>query len=251
VDDYLLPQDDGLPARTFGPWVVEKLDYLTRYINIFETSMHNKPWRKRFYIDLFAGSGKCRSSEQGPIHLGSPRISLKTTCPFTDYVFVDSDPSNIETLKRRCDTSPLRERIQYQVGDGNVLVKEIIKQFQCEDQEFLRGQWSSLNLAFLDPDGLELQWRTVATLATPGRTDLIVHYSQMGLNRNMLHFFKSAEDTLVDRFFGDRDWRKTHKRYHDKEERFIHRRLMDHYKEKLQHLDTRKSFGMMKWDPSH
>jgi three-Cys-motif partner protein len=190
VDDYLLPQDDGLPARTFGPWVVEKLDYLTRYINIFETSMHNKPWRKRFYIDLFAGSGKCRSSEQGPIHLGSPLISLKTTYPFTDYVFVDSDPSNIETLKRRCDTSPLRERIQYQVGDGNVLVKEIIEQIQCEDQKFLRGQWSSLNLAFLDPAGLELQWRTVATLATPGRIDLIVHYSQMGLNRNMLHFLR-------------------------------------------------------------
>ena len=40
----------------------------------------------------------------------------------------------------------------------------------------------------------------------------------------------------MDRFFGDRDWRKTHKRYHDKEEQFIHRRLMDHYKEKLQHL---------------
>ena len=59
MHSYLQPQDDGLPMRLSGSWVAEKLDYLERYINIFETSMHSKPWRERHYIDLFAGSGKC------------------------------------------------------------------------------------------------------------------------------------------------------------------------------------------------
>lgn len=31
---HLQPVEDGLPARVFGPWVVQKLDYLARYIDI-------------------------------------------------------------------------------------------------------------------------------------------------------------------------------------------------------------------------
>ncbi len=107
MKNYLQPEDDGLIARSFGPWVIEKLDYLKRYIDIFETSMHKK-WHKRHYIDLFAGSGKCRLSETGPVHLGSPLLALTTPHPFTDYFFVDRDSSNIDALGQRCDISPLR-----------------------------------------------------------------------------------------------------------------------------------------------
>ena len=59
MEAYLEPQDDGLAMRESGDWVAEKLDYLERYIAIFENSMHGKPWRARNYIDLFAGPGKC------------------------------------------------------------------------------------------------------------------------------------------------------------------------------------------------
>ena len=44
MGSYLSPKDDGLPMRESGKWVAEKLDYLERYINIFETSMHQKQW---------------------------------------------------------------------------------------------------------------------------------------------------------------------------------------------------------------
>jgi len=39
MQNYLQPEDDGLPMRETGAWAAEKLDYLARYINIFETSM--------------------------------------------------------------------------------------------------------------------------------------------------------------------------------------------------------------------
>ncbi len=39
---YLDPQDDGLPIRESGLWASEKLDYLRRYIDVFETSMRKK-----------------------------------------------------------------------------------------------------------------------------------------------------------------------------------------------------------------
>jgi hypothetical protein len=66
--------------------------------------------------------------------------------------------------------------------------------------------------------------------------DLIIHYPQGGLNRNMGQFFQSPEQTIVDLFFGGMEWRKIYEKYQAKEEGFLHRQLMDHYKEKLQKL---------------
>jgi len=39
MDKYLLPEDDGLPARESGEWVKEKLFYVQRYIDTFEVAM--------------------------------------------------------------------------------------------------------------------------------------------------------------------------------------------------------------------
>src|SRR5690348_5870866 len=71
MDKYLLPEDDGLPARIFGKWTSVKLEYLRRYIGLLETSMRGKPWCARCYIDLYAGSGKYQIDGQSGFPLGS------------------------------------------------------------------------------------------------------------------------------------------------------------------------------------
>lgn len=241
--DYLEPQDDGLPMRPAGPWVAEKLDYLERYIDIFETSMHGKPWRKRHYIDLFAGPGKCRVSETGAVHLGSPLLALTTPHPFTDYSFVDMDRDNISALQQRCSISPLHDRVQCLVGDSNTIVQEIVDRIRRADEQSVPGQWSSLNLAFLDPEGLELRWETVETLAQARRMDLIIHYPQGGLNRNMGKALNEEKPTAVDLFFGGAEWRGIYGEWQSKQTRSgIHRLLMDHYKEKLRDLGYADAF---------
>src|SRR3712207_4527370 len=113
MGNYLLPEDDGLPARNSGLWVTEKLHYLKNYIDIFETSMRNKPWRQRTYIDLFAGPGKCIIQETGEFYLGSPLLAITTEHPFTDYFFVDADPESIATLKTRCTASSIPANLRY------------------------------------------------------------------------------------------------------------------------------------------
>jgi len=233
MPNYLQPQDDGLPMRESGSWVIEKLDYLERYIDIFSTSMHDKPWRARHYIDLYAGPGKCRVSETGAVHLGSPLLALTTEYPFTGYFFVDLNAEDIATLKQRCSASPIYDRVCCLVGDSNLVVEDIVKRIRAIDSEYLLGQWSSLNLAFLDPPGLQIRWETVAKLATIPKMDLIIHYSQMGLNRNMSKDCRSGRQTVTDLFFGGSEWRIIYQKYQRKEENFIHRQLMDHYKEKL------------------
>ena len=92
----------------------------------------------------------------------------------------------------------------------------------------LRGV-SSLNLAFLDQEGLELKWNTVAALAEINRMDLIIHYPQMGINRLMPLVYDSDSSNDIDEFFGNQSWREIYERYRRREESFLHRHLMDHY----------------------
>lgn len=234
MEKYLLPEDDDLPTRSFGKWVAEKLYYLKRYIAMFETSMRERPWRGRNYIDLFAGSGKCYVSETGDFHLGSPLLALTTEYPFTNYFFADSDTENITILQKRCSASPVSANVQYFVGDSNTKVHEIVSKIANIDQQFIRGQWPSLNLAFLDPDGLELEWKTVSALAQIQKMDLIIHYSQNGITRNLEQCYNSQEETIIDRFFGDDKWRGIFQQSTSLTK--IHRQLIDYYKAKLQTL---------------
>ena len=232
MEAYLQPQHDGLLMRESGPWVAEKLDYVKRYINVFETSMRRKLSR-RHYIDLFAGPGKCVCRRTGMVYLGSPLLALTTKYPFTDYLFVDCDSDSIATLQQRCRTSSVLADVQFEVGDANRVAWKIVERIQGVP---------SLNLAFLDPDGLELQWDTVATLAQIERLDLIIHYSQMGLSRVMPNVFGSETLTDVDLFFGDTEWRTIYEKYQRHEEQFLHRQLMDHYKSKLRGLGYEETF---------
>lgn len=232
VSNYLTPENDGLVMRESGPWVTEKLDYLQRYIYIFETSMHSQPWRRRNYIDLFSGPGKCYVPETKVVYLGSPLLSLTTEHPFTDYFFVDREPENIDALSKRIAALPLQDHVWYAVGDANTKAQEVVDQILAADRMYLPGKRSCLNLAFLDPAGIDLHWETVATLAKPYSMDLIIYYPQLGLERNMPKLYQTPEPNKIDLFFGSSEWRNIYAKWRDKEIG-LHRHLMDHYKDSL------------------
>jgi three-Cys-motif partner protein len=89
---------EGLPARVSGSWIETKHHYLDRYCGIFSKGMKNR-WPKRVFIDVMAGPGLCKIRDTGSELDGSPLIALNH--PFTDFVFVESDPSLCEALKKR------------------------------------------------------------------------------------------------------------------------------------------------------
>jgi hypothetical protein len=80
-------------------------------------------------------------------------------------------------------------------------------------EELLPTEYQSLNLAFLDPEGLELRWNTVAKLASLLKMDLIINYPEGGINRMMVNVFQSPEENAVDLFFGAWEWRKIYANY--------------------------------------
>jgi len=225
---YLQNSDDNLPMRSAGQWAAEKLDYLRRYIDVFETSMRNK-WPQRNYVDLLAGPGKNRIERTGEVLLGSPLLALTTQYPFTGYYFVESDPTSANALSTRCSASDLSESVRLAVGDCNQVVELIVEQLKVNEGR-------SLNLAFLDPEGLELQWTTIARLASVRRMDLIINYPQGGLNRFMPVAIEQEGETLVDTFFGSHDWRPIHTEYQKGGQIGLHRHLIDLYMGRLRTL---------------
>jgi three-Cys-motif partner protein len=68
--------------------------------------------------------------------------------------------------------------------------------------------------------------------------DLIINYPEGGFNRYRNQASELEENTSIDEFFGDREWRRI---YRERQSRQInsglHRLLIDHYKGKL------KTFG--------
>lgn len=229
MPDYLEPVEDGLVMRESGAWVTEKLDYLKRYIEIFEKSMRNI-WPRRNFVDLFAGPGKCYDRKSGAIYLGSPIIALTTQYPFTNYFFVDYEPENISALRERCGASHLLGAIKFFADDGNQVVNEIVTDIRESDR---KEKSNSLNLAFLDPDGLDLNWNTVATLASVPKMDLIIHYPVMGLKR-MLEVATKRDEHAIDLFFGDKEWRTIYGK--SKDASVVEQELLLHYKQKLENL---------------
>jgi three-Cys-motif partner protein len=143
---------------------------------------------------------------------------------------VDSDDANIDALHKRADTV---SNIKYLTGDANLIVGDIVDAISKIDAEYIKGAWSSLNLAFLDPEGLELEWNTIATLAKLTKMDLIIHYSQHGINRLAKNCYKADGETAVDKFFGDYAWREIYAR---NQEKGIQLPLMNHYRSKLYDL---------------
>ena len=140
MNDYLLPVDDGLPARESGEWVKEKLFFVKRYIDTFEIAMRGRSWRRRTFIDLFSGPGKCVIRDTNEFIIGSPLLAIQTQFPFTDYYFNDLDQSTINSLAQRVSSSGIsKEHIHYFVGDANRKVKDIFTEIDECDREFIKG----------------------------------------------------------------------------------------------------------------
>ena len=220
--------DDGLPMRQGGEWTYTKLHFVNEYLYRFIVSMRGKNWRAIHYIDLFAGAGR-NQLDNGKIVHGSPILALAQPHSFKRYFFADLDSSNTAALKKRCRAFGAdMSKIQIFTGDANQVVDRICDYIRRVDKKFIPNVGQSLNLAFLDPEGLELHWDTVAKLASY-RTDMIIYYPQMGIARDA-----ETAPEAIDRYFGDKHWRQIYSQHKRGEERFLHRALLDYYKIKLQ-----------------
>ena len=200
-DKFLLAEPDGLPTRLGNDYARYKLLALTTYISITNTAIRKQPWRDRYFIDLFSGPGKNQIGNS--IVLGSPLIALTTEHPFTQYRFNEYDPALKVALETRVGASSLNKNVLIHQHDANEVVTTICDEISARDS-IRDGKWSTLNIAFLDPEGIEeLHWVTVERLAGIAKMDLIINFSTLGLLRSI----GAGQVTSVNRFFGTENWK--------------------------------------------
>jgi three-Cys-motif partner protein len=182
--------------HTFGgPWTEEKLSrlrkYLEAYTKIFTRNERARHFR-RVYVDAFAGTGirKTPTDSSAPTteHLfgddaeaqefmnGSARIALEIAPPFDEYLFIERDPrfaAKLESLRTRYPR--LSDRLTIRRGDANVI---LVDWAHATDWQGTRS------VVFLDPYGMQVDWRTVEALAETNAVDLWVLYPLgQGINR--------------------------------------------------------------------
>ena len=232
---FLKSEDDGLEIRESGDWAKEKLSILQRCISMFTTSMRNKPWTALNYIDLEAGPGKNRIRETGDVVFGSPLLGLQF--PFDNYFFVERDRDTFESLEARVSHSPRSKQVRTYHADCNKAIGDIIDEINQIDAGKQRDQWRSLNLAFVDPEGLEIHWNTLELLGQKTRTDLIINVSTSTIVRMIKQLSQSAKETAIDDFFGTREWRDIYEQLPIRREGTIVRRyFLDFYADRLSSL---------------
>jgi len=189
---------DGLPVRCVGLWAKDKYFYLKRYFEIFTSAMKDKWKGELYYIDLFAGCGRCRVRETFEEIDGSALVSLSVKYPFKKYIMVDLDADAVSALKKRVEKIPYKDRVKIIPGDCNEKIDKIIAEIPER----------SLSLAVVDPTGLHIKFNALEKLTKDRRIDLVITFPEgMDIKRNLSKYFKQSH-SILDDYIGDKGWRQ-------------------------------------------
>ena len=200
--------------REIGPWTYEeKLAILAEYLGGEEYrggfAYATKRARATFYIDTFAGPGKCRVRGMDKIVDGSPLIALKVKPAFTEYFFLERDEMAIQALKHWIskEMPDMWPRVTIVPGDCNDTIDQVSPRIP---------KWAPC-LAFLDPERPDLHWETVTKIAASRKLSrynkielLILFPYDMAIVRLMPHDpSKLKYAAIIDRVMPDsKAWRR-------------------------------------------
>ena len=191
--------------RLWGYWTKGKLDILERYLDAFTTTTKHKA-SERIYIDAFAGEPDNRDRLTGEPIAGSAKIALSVDDPpFTRLRFFETEANapRLETLLR--SDCPNRD---VKVIGGNC--NERLPQELALLQHF---NWAP-TFAFIDPNGLEAEWRTLEHLARFKRRQKykveIFYYFTPPMFMRMLPVagqpVREENMETIDCMYGTKDW---------------------------------------------
>lgn len=192
----LVDGDDGLPAEEIGEWSAEKHDLLCAYIKITSAT------RRKYlppngnggscYIDLFCGPGRALVKQTGEFVdagcVAAWQASVVCGAPFTKVIIGDMDEARLTAARSRLE----------RLGAPVTTIPGAAKETAFPAIQKAGGL--GLHFAFLDPYNLgSLDFHVIETLARLNRIDILVHVSQMDLQRNFdRHSF--AEGSPLDSF---------------------------------------------------
>ena len=195
--EHLWAEDDGLPARDTGEWVLHKLAIISNYERAFNQAAQRASTRN--YVDGFAGHGLNRIRSEGRFVYGSAWIAARSG--FTDLLLMAQNGTAHGALQARLGHDP---RTRVLLGDCNQRLAE-------EMRASLNPQ--APTLCVLDLNGVELQWSTVKQISQfrsgSRKTELLITFARNMALLRLLRIRGDIDDQtrfLFDAFFGTRDW---------------------------------------------
>lgn len=142
-------------GRSWGFWTRAKLGILADYLDAFVKAAGAQS--ERVYLDAFAGEGSGLDRLTGEEFKGSARIALEADEPgFTRFRFFELGKRAKELEDKLRSDYPGRDIKVYE-GDCNKTIPQALAELQPI-------RWAP-HFAFLDPDGMELEWTTIEALA--------------------------------------------------------------------------------------
>lgn len=203
--------------KTVGPWAKEKLDALEKYLKFYCSVLQNQRL-KLVYIDGFAGSPKTtvraqtaatdggfldldETEAQAEFVMGSPVRALEIERGFDRHYFFDLDDRRVQELKALKPLWP-NKWVHVETGDANERIQRLIHQ--------IGGYEDVKGVAFLDPYGPHLEWKTLEALAATRKFEVIINLPiHMAINRLLAkNVDRNHEwEAMVDRCFGTTEWR--------------------------------------------
>lgn len=151
-------------ARPWGYWTRAKLAVLNDYLPAFLQAASSKS-QEYVYLDAFAGEGRGVDRLTGEEFHGSSRIALEAKALHADARFTRlryfEQESKARELERQFEAEYPDRDIKVYGGDCNIEIPKAL-----HDLHELR--WAP-TFAFIDPDGMEFEWRTLEVLAAHKR----------------------------------------------------------------------------------
>lgn len=217
---------------------LEKLEYFKKYINAYLMATKRLPLK--YYIDAFAGTGKCIfcgekcnskggnrciKCGKGKIIDGSSLISLKTKDQFSGYIFIELDCGNIKKLEKFVADemgAEASKKVKIKKADSNELLKQIYK--------FIPSHAGCLIL--LDPEGPELFWETIEYLSKIKKVELLILYPY---DMSLVRLTKDYGNKL-DKFYGTPKWSEIYKDKNNINANSTRTKLLEFYIDNLKKL---------------
>ncbi|NVJ25970.1 three-Cys-motif partner protein TcmP [Myxococcus sp. AM011] len=213
-------------AHSFGgDWTEKKLDVLKHYLVAYTTALKDKPSAnnafRKAYIDAFAGTGtrtaRERDTSSAPDTLlfpdlnepapqrlleGSAKLALQVEPRFESYIFIERSHERCQQLKALKQEFPaLADDIVVRQGEANAEIQKLCAPLNA---------WKSRRaVLFLDPYGMQVEWKTIQAIAATKAIDLwLLVPLGMGINRVATKSGKIPDPwrQRMNAFFGTKDW---------------------------------------------
>jgi three-Cys-motif partner protein len=183
-----------------GGWTEQKIEMVVGYAKAYLTIMNRYPKFRTLYFDGFAGSGNIYKEEGNEIEsikgVALRILELNKPKPFDIYYFVEKSEKNKNELESLINTQFIDKTCHVVNDDCNNRLVTMAN--------FLARRPDVRVLAFIDPFGMSVNWKSIESLKGLGIDVWILVPTGIGMNRLLKNDGNISEAWLdkLERFIG-------------------------------------------------